>query len=169
MNHIPSFKTTHDYDLSNFYHGAGEDIYDLLKPFDEWWHTRALPAGYHLYQEAMLTPAETEITVRGNQDGLPHDLLNFSSYNYLGMAASQVAKDAVIEAVQRYGLGASGAPILSGVFDIHRELEAELARFKHKEAAILFSSGYSANVGIISALMRSGDHIFLDQYSHASI
>lgn len=162
-------KPTQEYDLSNFYHGTGEDIYDLLTPFNEWWNSRALPAGYHLYQEAMLTPAETEITVQGNRDSLPHDLLNFSSYNYLGMAASAVAVKAVIEAVMKYGLGASGGPILSGVFDIHRELERELARFKHKEASILFSSGYSANVGIISALMRAGDHIFIDQYSHASI
>jgi 8-amino-7-oxononanoate synthase len=166
---MPGQQPTHEYDLSNFYHGAGEDIYDLLKPFDDWWNASALPAGYHLYQEAMLTPAETEVTIRGNQDGQTHDLINFSSYNYLGLAASEVAKEAVIEAVRKYGLGASGGPILSGVFDIHRELETELARFKNKEAAILYSSGYSANVGIISALMRSGDHLFLDQYSHASI
>ena len=166
---LDTLQTTSEYDLSNFYNGAGEDIYDLLKPFNAWWHTQAFPAGYHLYQEAMLTPAETQVTVRGNQDGLRHDLLNFSSYNYLGMAASPVVKAAVIEAVQKYGLGASGGPILSGVFDVHRELEAELARFKNKEASILFSSGYGANVGIISALMRSGDHIFADQYAHASI
>lgn len=164
-----SFPIHQEYDLSNFYNGAGEDIYDLLTPFNEWWNSRALSAGYHLYQEAMLTPAETEVAVRGNLDGRPHELINFSSYNYLGMAASPVAKEAVIEAVLKYGLGASGGPILSGVFDIHRQLEAELARFKNKEASILFSSGYSANVGIISALMRAGDHIFIDQYSHASI
>lgn len=163
------FDASGDYDLSNFFNGASEDIYDLLHPFNEWWNSHALPKGYHLYQEAMLTPPDTEITVRGNQDGLAYDLLNFSSYNYLGLATSPIAKDAVIKAVCKYGLGASGGPILSGVFDIHRELEAELARFKGKEASILFSSGYSANVGIISALMRPGDHIFLDQYSHASI
>ena len=166
---LSDFDTPPEYDLSHFYHGAGEDIYDLLKPFHDWWHTSALPAGYHLYQEAMQTAPETEVTVRGNQDGESHALLNFSSYNYLGLAASDVAVEAVTEAVRKYGLGASGGPILSGVFDIHRELETELARFKNKEAAILYPSGYSANVGIISALMRSGDHIFADQYSHASI
>src|SRR5262249_37186624 len=71
--------------------------------------------------------------------------------------------------IQHYGLGASGSPILSGTFDIHVELAKAVANFKEKEAAILFPTGYSANVGFISALMRSGDHIFCDQYSHASI
>src|SRR5262249_40123265 len=66
------------------------------------------------------------------------------------------------------GLGASGSPILSGTFDIHEEFAGELARFKGKEAAIVFPTGYSANVGFISALMRAGDSIILDQYSHAS-
>ena len=76
---------------------------------------------------------------------------------------------AAAEAVEKYGLGASGSPILSGTFDVHEEFAAELARFKDKEATIVFPTGYSANVGFISALMRSGDNIFLDQYSHASI
>ncbi len=160
---------TDDYDLSNFYYGAGEDVLDLLKPFNEWWTTRAYPAGYHLYQEAAMGPADTVITVRGNRDHKPHELINFSSYNYLGMATSPIVKKATIDAVERYGLGASGGPILSGMFDIHRELESEIARFKGKESALLYSSGYGANVGIISALLRPGDTIFLDQYSHASI
>ncbi len=165
----PRLSTAGEYDLSHFYYGAGQDVLDLLKPYDEWWTDHALSAGYHLYQEAALGPADTQITVRGNRDGMPHRLINLSSYNYLGMATSPVVKRAVITAVEKYGLGASGGPILSGIFDVHRELEAEIARFKGKEAAILYPSGYSANVGIISALLRPGDHVFLDQYSHASI
>ena len=78
-------------------------------------------------------------------------------------------KQAAIEAVNKYGLGASGSPILSGTFDIHEELAREVASFKGKDAAILFPTGYSANVGFISSIMRSGDTIFCDQYSHASI
>jgi len=77
--------------------------------------------------------------------------------------------EAAVEATRKYGLGASGSPILSGTFEIHNELAAAMARFKEKEAAILFPTGYSANVGFISALMRAGDNIVLDQYSHASI
>ena len=78
-------------------------------------------------------------------------------------------KEAATEAIEKYGLGASGSPILSGTFDVHEEFASELARFKDKEACIVFPTGYSANVGFISALMRSGDTILLDQYSHASI
>jgi glycine C-acetyltransferase len=78
-------------------------------------------------------------------------------------------KQAAAAALQKYGLGASGSPILSGTFDVHIELAKAVAEFKDKEAAILFPTGYSANVGFISAIMRSGDNILLDQYSHASI
>ena len=85
------------------------------------------------------------------------------------MAASSIVTEAAIDAIRKYGMGASGGPILSGMFDIHRELEASVAAFKQKEACITFNSGYAANLGVISGIMRSGDTIFLDQFSHASI
>jgi 8-amino-7-oxononanoate synthase len=77
--------------------------------------------------------------------------------------------EAAVEATRRYGLGASGSPILSGTFEIHNQLAEAMASFKEKEAAILFPTGYSANVGFISAIMRAGDTIFCDQYAHASV
>ena len=97
------------------------------------------------------------------------ELLNLASYNYLGISYRPEVKQAAVEAVERYGLGASGSPILSGTFDVHEDFARELARFKDKEACILFPTGYSANVGFISALMRAGDTILVDQYAHASI
>ena len=107
--------------------------------------------------------------VKNRKTGQLQELLNLASYNYLGISYRPEVKEAAIEAIEKYGLGASGSPILSGTFDIHNELEDEVAAFKDKEAAILFPTGYSANVGFISAIMRSGDNILLDQYSHASI
>src|SRR6185295_4174933 len=89
--------------------------------------------------------------------------------NYLGISYRPEVIEAAVEATRRYGLGASGSPILSGTFEVHGELADEVAAFKDKEAAVLFPTGYSANIGFISALMRPGDTILLDQYSHASI
>jgi 8-amino-7-oxononanoate synthase len=109
------------------------------------------------------------VSLEGNLDGARRGLINFSSYNYLGMADAPVNRQAAIDAIGRYGLGASGGPILSGMYDVHRELEAALADFKGKEACTTFNSGYAANLGIISGIMRSGDTIFLDQYAHASL
>jgi 8-amino-7-oxononanoate synthase len=157
-----------DYDLSHFYFGEGERVADRFAPFSDWW-AEARAGSYGLYQVPLASAPETTVQVRGLRPQDAPELLNFSSYNYLGMATSPVVREAAIAAIQKYGLGASGGPILSGMFDIHRELEAELARFKKKEACTLFPTGYAANIGILSAIARPGDHIFLDQYSHASL
>src|SRR5512144_1871705 len=157
-----------EYDYSNFYHGAGDDPLNLLRPYADW-YADARPNGYYLYSEALGSAPTTHVRVKNGQTGQWLDLLNLASYNYLGISYRPEVKQAAIEALQRYGLGASGSPILSGTFDVHEEFARELARFKDKEACILFPTGYSANVGFISALMRPGDSILLDQYSHASI
>jgi 8-amino-7-oxononanoate synthase len=157
-----------DYDYSNFYYGAGDDPLNLLTPCYEW-YSEALPNGYYLYSEPLSSAPATQVTVRNRKTGKVQELLNMASYNYLGISYREEVKEAAIEAIRRYGLGASGSPILSGTFEIHNELAAAVAAFKGKDAAILFPTGYSANVGFISSLMRPGDHIILDQYSHASI
>jgi len=157
-----------EYDHSNFYYGAGDDPLNLLRPFQEWYE-EALPNGYYLYSEPLATAPTTQVRVTNRKTGQVQDLLNLASYNYLGISYRPEVKRAAIEATQRYGLGASGSPILSGTMDVHVELANAMASFKAKEAAILFPTGYSANVGFISSLMRAGDNIILDQYSHASI
>ena len=78
-------------------------------------------------------------------------------------------KEAIKEAADIYGGGSSGSPILSGTTDLHRRFSEEIADFKGKEAALIFPTGYSANVGTIAGLMRSGDLVVADQYAHASI
>ena len=157
-----------DYDYSNFYYGAGDDPLNLIVPFAEW-YAEARPNGYYLYQEPLHSAPTTRVRVKNNKTGAVQDLINLASYNYLGISYRDEVKQAAVEALQRYGLGASGSPILSGTFEVHEELARAVARFKDKEACVLFPTGYSANVGFISAMMRSGDTIFCDQYSHASI
>jgi glycine C-acetyltransferase len=164
----PSQSTFAEYDYSNFYYGAGDDPLNLLTPFREW-YDEALPNGYYLYSEPLTTAPTTRVRVTNRKTGQVQDLLNLASYNYLGISYRPEVKRAAIEAIERYGLGASGSPILSGTMDIHVELAKAVASFKAKEAAILFPTGYSANVGFISSIMRAGDNIILDQYAHASI
>ena len=78
-------------------------------------------------------------------------------------------KEAIKAAVDKFGAGSSGSPILSGNTALLKELKEKIARFKGKEDALIFPTGYSANVGLIAGLMRSGDLIVADQYAHASI
>lgn len=157
-----------EYDYSNFYYGAGDDPLNLLGPFAEWYE-EALPNGYYLYSEPLHSAPSTEVVVESRKTGERLKLINLASYNYLGISYRPEVKEAARKALDEYGLGASGSPILSGTMGVHHELADAVARFKGKEAAIIFPTGYSANVGFISALMRSGDNILLDQYSHASI
>ena len=158
-----------EYDYTNFYFGAGEDAFALLGPFDDWWNA-VKPSGYYLYELPLHSAPSTRVDV---EDTKTHEirkgLINFASYNYLGLSYRPEVKEAIKEAADVYGGGASGSPILSGTTDLHRRFAREIATFKDKEAALIFPTGYSANVGTIAGLMRSGDLVVADQYAHASI
>lgn len=158
-----------DYDYSNFYFGVGRDPFDMLEPFDQWWKW-AHPEGYYLFGQPMESAPGTRVNIREAKTGtVLEGLINLASYNYLGLSYRPEVIEAATAALQRYGLGASGSPILSGYFDLHERLRESLARFKGKEDVLLFPTGYSANLGVISGLMRPGDMVLADQYSHASI
>lgn len=97
------------------------------------------------------------------------EVLNFSSNNYLGLASHPALKKAAKEAIDRYGCGAVASRLISGNMTLHEELEEKLAKLKGTEAALVFNSGFQANVGIIPALVGEGDVIFSDELNHASI
>ncbi|HUJ08682.1 MAG TPA: 8-amino-7-oxononanoate synthase [Verrucomicrobiae bacterium] len=97
------------------------------------------------------------------------EFLNFSSNDYLGLADDPLLKRATINAVERYGVGAGASRLVCGNLAPYADLEEKLARFKNKESAIVFGSGYAANVGTITALVGEGDVIVLDKLDHASI
>ena len=97
------------------------------------------------------------------------EFLNFSSNDYLGLANDPLLKRAAVAAVKKYGVGAGASRLVCGNIAPYDELEQRLARFKGKEAAIVFSSGYAANVGTITALVGEGDVVILDKLDHASI
>ncbi len=97
------------------------------------------------------------------------ELINFSSNNYLGLANHPEIIEAFIEGAKRWGVGSGAARLIVGNHEPHSLLERRLAEFKEKEAALVYTSGYHANVGIISAIMGRGDEIFSDSLNHASI
>ena len=98
-----------------------------------------------------------------------HDVLLFSSNNYLGLANHPALKRAAAEAIERFGCGSGASRLISGSMAVHHELEARLAALKKTEAALVFPTGYHANVGVLSALMGPGDTILSDGLNHASI
>ena len=96
-------------------------------------------------------------------------VLSLSSNNYLGLADDPVVKQAAAHAVECYGCGAGASRLVSGSMELHEALEQELAAFKHTEAALLFNTGYHANIGVIPAVANGRDAIFSDERNHASI
>ena len=96
-------------------------------------------------------------------------LINLASNDYLGLATDSRLIDQVKTAVERYGTGSTGSRLLSGHRPLHRELEQAVARLKSTEDAIVFSSGYLANIGTIAALVNSRDLILSDEYNHSSL
>jgi 8-amino-7-oxononanoate synthase len=95
--------------------------------------------------------------------------VNLSSNDYLGLSMDASLQEAAEQAIRSYGTGGTASRLLAGTSKIHLELEAELAKFLGKEAALVFSSGYHTNTGLIPALAGIGDVVFIDRLCHASI
>lgn len=95
--------------------------------------------------------------------------LLLATNNYLGLTHSPKVKQEMIDAVQQYGTGSGGARLTTGSHPLYEKLEQELAKFKGAEAALVFNTGYMANVGTISAVVNQGDVVFSDALNHASI
>ncbi|NLF25891.1 MAG: aminotransferase class I/II-fold pyridoxal phosphate-dependent enzyme [Deltaproteobacteria bacterium] len=96
-------------------------------------------------------------------------LVSFGSNDYLGLTRDTRIIAAALEATKHYGTGCSGSRLLNGTTSLHLQLEQNLAEFFHKPAALLFSTGFQANLGVVSAVAGAGDAIIADEYCHASI
>src|SRR5438045_8754918 len=103
----------------------------------------------------MLAPAEARTML--NYGGKPHPVINLCSYNYLGLANHPEVIAAAHEALRTHGLGACGSPMLSGMTDLHRELERRVAQCLPREDAMIFNSGFGSALGTVSGLLRKSD------------
>jgi glycine C-acetyltransferase len=97
------------------------------------------------------------------------EVILLSSNNYLGLASHPELKKAAVLAAEKYGCGSGASRLISGNMELHEKLEERIASFKGTESALLFNSGYTANVGVISSICGRGDIIFSDKLNHASI
>jgi len=97
------------------------------------------------------------------------EMINFASNDYLGLAGDERLIQAAVAATQEFGTGSTGSRLLSGHRELHRQLEYAIASLKQTEEALVFSSGYLANLGTIAALVGKRDLILSDQYNHSSL
>ncbi|MBI3561015.1 MAG: 8-amino-7-oxononanoate synthase [Gammaproteobacteria bacterium] len=108
-------------------------------------------------------PQGIEICIEGNS------YLNFCSNDYLGLAAHPEVVDALQQGANRYGVGSGASHLINGHSRAHHALEEELAAFVQRPRALLFSTGYMANLGVMSALLEKGDQVWADRLNHASL
>jgi 8-amino-7-oxononanoate synthase len=120
-------------------------------------------AGLYPYFKAISQSEDTVVVIEGKER------IMMGSNNYLGLTHHPAVLSAAKDALERYGSGCTGSRFLNGTLDLHEQLEAELAEFFGKEACLIFSTGYQANLGLISGLVGRGDVVFLDKLDHASI
>ncbi|HEX4666571.1 MAG TPA: aminotransferase class I/II-fold pyridoxal phosphate-dependent enzyme [Chthoniobacterales bacterium] len=154
-----------DLSLSNFLAGEGGDPLQAPASFTRWMEAGAWAV--ELYEPEMRAPAEARTTI--TYGGRPQPVINLCSYNYLGLANHPEVIAAAHEALTTHGLGACGSPMLSGMTDLHRELERKIAQFLGREDAMLFNSGFGGALGTISGLLRKTDVAVLDNRSHLSL
>src|SRR6266852_9800255 len=151
--------------LADFVVGDSDD--PLVPPlaFTQWRQAGAWEAA--LYEPELLATADARTTI--NYGGKPRSVINLCSYNYLGLANRPEVIAAARDALSKYGMGACGSPMLSGMTDLHRELERRVAQFLRREDAMLFNSGFGGALGTIAGLLRKPDVAVLDNRSHLSL
>lgn len=124
---------------------------------------KAKAAGVYPYFRAISSEQDTEVLMHGKK------VLMFGSNSYMGLTNDPRVIEASVQATRKYGTGLAGSPFLNGTLDIHKQLEARLAEYVGKEDAMLYSTGFGVNLGVVSTLTGREDYIILDEQDHASI
>lgn len=124
---------------------------------------KAKAAGVYPYFRMIQSEQDTEVIIDGKK------VLMFGSNSYLGLTNHPKLKEASIAAINKYGSGCAGSRFLNGTLDLHIELEEKLAKFVGKEGALVFSTGYQVNLGVLSSVTSRKDNIILDELDHACI
>jgi 8-amino-7-oxononanoate synthase len=142
-----------------------EPITHLSTPYD--WLDRSLDsihkANWYRSTQTVTSKAGMSATIDGRE------MLMFASNNYLGLAGDRRLIDAAISATEMYGTGSTGSRLVTGHLALHEELETAIADLKNTEAALVFSSGYLANLGTIAAIVGARDLILGDEYNHSCL
>jgi len=119
--------------------------------------------GLYPYFRPIESGQDTEVFIDGKR------VLMFGSNSYLGLTSHPKIKEASKKAIDKYGTGCAGSRFLNGTLDIHIELERRLANYVGKQGAVLFSTGFQVNLGVLSSITGRNDYLILDEYDHASL
>ena len=147
--------------MINYLLKQGEDIFKKCYEYND--AKKAMSMGLYPYFREISSEQDTEVWIGDRK------MLMLGSNSYMGLTNHPEVKEASKRAVSLYGTGNAGSRFLNGTLKIHRELEEKLADFCGKESALLYGTGYQANLGVISGLCGPKDYIYIDKMNHASI
>ena len=139
----------------------GKKLHDKIALFKD--AEMARERGLYPFFRPIESGQDTEVFIDGKR------VLMFGSNSYLGLTNHPKIKEASKKAIDKYGTGCAGSRFLNGTLDIHIELENRLATYVNKEAAVLFSTGFQVNLGVLSCITGRNDYLILDEYDHASL
>lgn len=156
-----------DYSLADFYLSDLDSVDPTVPPPDFTAWRRETTWASQLYEPTLRTAPTPRIELAMADVNRPE--INLTSYNYLGLGTHPEVVAAAAAALQEFGTGACGSPLLSGKTTLHAELERQLARFLQREAVMLFNSGFSGALGSLAGLLRKDDVAVVDSKSHVSL
>ena len=137
---------------------------DILEKCGKFTRAKELMSvGLYPYFRVIESAQDPEVFMNGRR------MIMVGSNNYLGLTNHPKVKEAALDAIRKYGTGCAGSRFLNGTLSMHVELEKKLARFIRKDAALVFSTGFQVNLGVISALVGKDDVVIIDKMDHASI
>ncbi|MCK5241220.1 aminotransferase class I/II-fold pyridoxal phosphate-dependent enzyme [bacterium] len=158
-----------NYSLADFQYNDNPDVLEPPEDFEAWLQNPRINYCFSFFEQQLLCMPRTTTEIKSNLDQQKRKMINLTSYNYLGLSSHPEVIQAAHEALDKYGTGASGAPLLSGTFDLHIKLAKKLAEFKEQEDCLLFSNGLAGNMGAIQGILRKGDFFILDEKCHKSL
>ena len=152
--------------LENDY--ANSDLFERVREFSVF-HRDWVNNDKYAYQNVRVQSKGNRVNLKRPRKGGRTDYVMMGSNDYLGLGSHPEVVEAAKQAMDIYGFGSTGSPVTTGTSDLHLQLCEKVAKLHNKEAAILFNSGYVANIGIITALTSTSDLVIADQLCHASI
>ena len=168
-----SLNNAENFSLSEFIRPEGKSLLEKVISFSMFYNDLE-NEGKALYCRELLGSCENVSFVFDQKTNTKRKMIMLGSNNYLGLTTHPKVKQAVIDAVHQFGVGMGGPPLLNGMSSLHRKLERRLCEFKYGQNAdeydaMLFGSGFQANLGWFKGLIMKDDVLLYDEYSHASL
>lgn len=144
------------------------DLFDKVRKFDVYLN-KWMKSNKYGYKTVRMDSSGARINLKRHRKNNRNDYIIMGSNDYLGLASHPEVVSAAQNAMNTYGFGSTGSAVTTGISGLHEELCSELARMHKREDAILFNSGYTANVGVITSIAQANDLLIADSLAHASI